>query len=151
LRQLPIGILKPVYIDNSSRLRDKTDVLSRFAHVLLIVALIGTTGMHWAVLQSVAWAKMLSDNARTDTLQVAIEKTFDGKHPCALCKQITKGKQSEKKSEFQTGLKKLEFLHDPLAFVLYSPQNFQLQSDLQTSAVTWAQAPPVPPPRSLVG
>ncbi|MDB6123448.1 MAG: hypothetical protein JWQ71_2441 [Pedosphaera sp.] len=124
-------------------------MFARFAHVLLIVALIGATGTHWMLLQSVAWAKMLSDNTRTESFQAALEKTFDGKHPCALCKQIAKGKQSDQKTEFQNDLKKLEFLHAPAAFVFCSPQSFQLQPDFQSVATTWSQTPPVPPPRTL--
>jgi hypothetical protein len=37
-------------------------VLARFSKFLVVVALVTTTGLHWAVLQSVAWTTMLASN-----------------------------------------------------------------------------------------
>ena len=50
---------------------------------------------HWLVLQSVAWARMLSHYARQESLASAFSKTFDGRHPCALCWGIQQGRQQE--------------------------------------------------------
>ena len=126
-------------------------MLSRAGHLLLIVALLGATGGHWAVLQSVAWARMLADNARTESLPVAIENTFDGKHPCPLCKQIASGRQSGKKSEAQLELKKLDVLHQRAALLVQSPAQFVLLGAFDAAGRQLAQTPPVPPPRSLAG
>lgn len=82
-------------------LRQKKAIRSRAGHLLLIIALLSATSTHWVMLQSVAWAAMLADNARTNSLPAAIGKTFDGKHPYALCKQIAKGRRSERKSDQQ--------------------------------------------------
>ena len=38
---------------------------------------------------------MLTQNLRTGSLEDAVTKTFDGQHPCCLCKQIAAGKKSE--------------------------------------------------------
>jgi hypothetical protein len=138
-------------LDKFFSLNDKAGVFARFGHVLLIIALLGATGAHWAVMQSVAWATMLADNAHTASLTQALEKTFDGKHPCALCKQISRGKQSERKSDFQSDLKKLEFLNDPLAFWLRSPEHFDLLPESNIPAAGLMEQPPVPPPRNLPG
>jgi hypothetical protein len=127
---------------------DKTPVLSRIGHLLLIVALLGASGGHWAVLQSVAWAKMLADNSRTESLPAAIEKTFDGHHPCALCKQIASGRQSEKKSDAQLEMKKLEFLHQQSMVFVQSPSHFVLLGERDATGPLLAQTPPVPPPKS---
>jgi hypothetical protein len=127
-------------------------VFSRFGHLLLIVALLGATGAHWVVLQSVAWATMFADNARTESLQEAVQKTFDGRHPCALCKQIAKGRQSEQKpDQQQTELKRLEFLHGTVALVIQSPKHFRWLPEPRVSAILRVQTPPVPPPRILPG
>jgi hypothetical protein len=124
-------------------------VFSRIGHLLLILAFLGATGAHWAVLQSVAWASMLADNARVAPLSAAFEKTFDGKHPCALCKKIAEGRQSEKKSDVQTELKKLDFFNQQLAFILNSPAHFILTGRRNAHASSLSRTPPVPPPRFL--
>ena len=37
----------------------------------------------------------------TESFCAALSKTFDGKHPCKLCKLVKEGKKSESKSEAQ--------------------------------------------------
>ena len=108
-------------------------MLKRFGHCLLIIALLGATGGHWAVLQTVAWADMLAKNLQTDSVEAAIAKTFDGSHPCKLCKQISAGKASEKKSEVPFQIKKLEFISERPAFVFVAPQDFELMAELFSS------------------
>jgi len=43
-------------------------VFSRIGHLLLIAGLRVATGGHWALLQTVAWTKMLADNLQTCSL-----------------------------------------------------------------------------------
>ena len=55
-------------------------------------------GGPWAVLQSVAWVGMLHDYTKqTGSIAVAVEQTFDGQHPCALCREIQVAKAKEHK------------------------------------------------------
>ncbi len=62
------------------------------------LALFTMAGGQWAVVQSVAWAGMLRDyTQRTGSVAVAVEQTFDGQHPCALCQQIQTAKAREHK------------------------------------------------------
>jgi len=124
-------------------------MLSRLGHLLLILALLVAAGGHWAALQSFAWARMLADNARVAPLSEAIEKTFDGKHPCELCKCIAKGRHSEKKSDTQVEVKKLEFLRQSVALVIASPTHFMLSGEREIFPSSLTQTPPVPPPRAL--
>jgi hypothetical protein len=136
-------------LDKRPSLTDNHFVFARVAHLLLIVALLSATGTHWMMLQTVAWATMLADNARTSPLPTALAKTFDGKHPCALCKQIAQGKQAEHKSDFPTELKKLEFLHAPVVLALWSSSQFYSLPEQTFPVSLLAEMPPVPPPRSL--
>lgn len=110
-------------------------------------ALIVAVGGHWAVLQSVAWVGMAVSYAQTDSLEVALKKTFDGHHPCKLCLAVKEGKDQEQK---QTPFKvetKLDFLcfsqfslvHPALPFVMLSPP--------PQTALTRSHSPPTPPPR----
>ena len=68
-------------------------------NLVLAVLLLVMTGGHWALLQSAAWAGMLASHLRTQSLHVAVSQTFDGQHPCCLCKAIQKEKGSDKKPD----------------------------------------------------
>ncbi len=53
----------------------------------------------WAVLQTAAWAGMaLSYSTRTGSLQEGLSQTFDGRHPCALCLAVERGRAQENAS-----------------------------------------------------
>jgi hypothetical protein len=124
-----------------------TIVFRRVGHLLLIIALVSATGAHWAALQSFAWAAMLADNARITSLPVAIERTFDGKHPCALCRRIAQERQNEKKSDFQSEAKKLEFLNESVVLYTSPSARFVPPTDAVDIASLLTRTPPVPPPR----
>lgn len=61
-----------------------------------VLLLVLSLGLHWAVLQTVAWAGMLVAYSQASNVREAISRTFDGKHPCPLCKAIERGRQEEK-------------------------------------------------------
>lgn len=128
-------------------LPDALCVVRTFAHSLLIVALSAMIGGHWIFLQSVAWTSMLSQNLRTASLSEAIGKTFDGRHPCRLCKAIQAGKQSENKSEAPAPLKKVEFVSIRPVFRFHAPQSFTVLPVGVELLSSTAHRPPVPPPR----
>jgi hypothetical protein len=71
----------------------------RLGQILSLAALLATCGGHWFAVQSFAWARMLVTNAESDGLTVAVEKTFDGQHPCAICKSIASAKGKESKQQ----------------------------------------------------
>ena len=119
----------------------------RFGQLLLTVALIAAIGGHWAVLQTVAWTTMLATNLRNYSFTQAVSKTFDGRHPRQLCHEISAGKKSEKNTEFQFALKKLEFTIGLTAFQFYSPQDFYLLDECYDIPQGRSHAPPLPPPR----
>lgn len=122
--------------------------LLRLGQYLLIAAMFAACGGHWLVLQSVAWGGMIADYARTAKLTVAVEKTFDGQHPCGLCKKIEKSRGSEEKRETQLLVSKLELFYAAApAFVL--PQSeLRLQLPMDAFWKTRVEKPPVPPPRA---
>jgi hypothetical protein len=124
-------------------------VLSRLGHALLIAALIVALGGHWAVLQTVAWTNMLATHLRTSSLEDAVTKTFDGNHPCGLCKEISAGKKAEKKTEFPSLAKKLEFVSVCPVFIFNPPSDFYLVPEAEAVACPLTHQPPVPPPRRL--
>ncbi len=90
-------------LDLLPRARIVSLVLKRMAKLLVVAALASSIGLHWAVLQSVAWTAMLADNLRASSLAQAVQQTFDGRHPCSLCKAIAKAKNAERKKRLQPG------------------------------------------------
>ena len=118
---------------------------------MMIIAALSATGTHWLALQSIAWTAMLAENLHSTSWQEAVACTFDGKHPCCLCKQIAAGKRSEKKSDAQIELKKFDYSYTSFEFVFCPPSHFY-QVCAATEAVTsLTRAPSVPPPKALLG
>jgi hypothetical protein len=73
---------------------------SRSLRSVVALMLCVSIGLHWMVLQSVAWVGMMvSYTQSTGSLATAAEMTFDGEHPCSLCRVIEKGKQSEQPAD----------------------------------------------------
>jgi hypothetical protein len=89
--------------------------------------------------------------AEDGTVGEALAKTFDGKHPCALCKSIAAGKKSEKKSVFPVTGKKFEFSYSATVFVFSAPTHFWKAGGLEERAELLNHAPLVPPPRTALG
>ena len=125
-------------------------MLARLPRILIALALASSIGLHWAFLQSVAWVGMIVSYSQEAPLSEAVVKTFDGQHPCKLCKQIARGKQSEKKSEYKFELSKLEFPYVPFAFVFCAPSSFREVRAGDEAADLLTSAPPAPPPRGLL-
>jgi hypothetical protein len=68
--------------------------------------LIFSIGAQWPLLQSFAWLNMFVSFSSEGGIKEALDKTFDGKHPCKICKLVREGKESEKKSSPPDSLKK---------------------------------------------
>jgi len=124
-------------------------VFLQFGKVLVIAALVLTTGAHWAALQTVAWTTMLANNLCTQSVSEAVSNTFDGAHPCPLCKAIAAAKKSQKKSDAVAPLLKMEFPPAPEKFAFISPEPISAFSLVNISADSSSSKPPVPPPRSV--
>jgi len=121
----------------------------RLGKFCVIVALIASTGLHWIGLQTVAWTTMLADNLCTHSVKEAVMETFDGKHPCCLCKAIAAGKRSEMKNDFTAQMQKLEFPPAQENFVLVAPSQFQILPLENSSAKSLAKKPLLQPPREF--
>jgi hypothetical protein len=122
--------------------------LPRFA---IATALACTIGLHWGLLQSVAWVGMVVSYSHDGGIGMGLEKTFDGKHPCALCKAIAVAKKAEKKPESAPLAKKLEFSYSATTFVFAAPSGYWEADRLEPVGYSLHRPPPVPPPRQLPG
>jgi hypothetical protein len=124
-------------------------LLKRTGNIFLLIAILSVTGGHWAVLQTVAWTTMLAGHMGTDSLATAFHDTFDGKHPCCLCKQIASGRKSEKKAEFTSQFKVPEFLPTTSRFVFAAPTFCWPVRPAAEMPKSISRTPPAPPPRSF--
>lgn len=117
---------------------------------LLVVMLSLTLGFHWALLQSVAWAGMIVQFSGRTSLQQAVAKTFDGQHPCPICKLVQSGKKSEGKSEGRLSLQKFELFADcPAGF--YFPPSTESAFVRPPLLAGRVESPRLPPPRTFPG
>jgi len=125
-------------------------VILAIARATVVLVLCVSVGAPWVALQSVAWATMLVEYSQEATLAKAVVQTFDGNHPCDLCKHV-RVKQSEKKPDAPSTTLKADLLCVKRAIVLIPPQAaLSFPSEL-VGASAEVPAPPVPPPRSLLG
>jgi hypothetical protein len=113
----------------------------------LVLALCCAIGLHWIALQSVAWTAMMIQNVKRAPFCQAVERTFDGAHPCSLCHVVNKGKASEKKSNTQSSLPKIDIVCVARTFQLL-PKSVQFEYVVSDCALFQSgHSPPVPPPR----
>lgn len=125
-------------------------MLSRLPKLLLALALASSIGLHWAFFQTLAWAQMVISYSQNASLTEALEKTFDGRHPCKLCKNIDESKRSEKKSDSEFDLKKFEFSFVASEFFFCAPAFLDEPRAGNDSATALVHTPPVPPPRQIL-
>jgi hypothetical protein len=116
--------------------------------IATISALCFSIGLHWIALQSLAWTTMVIDYSKNAPLCRAIAQTFDGAHPCSLCRVVSKGKNSEKKQDLQSSVPKIDMICAPLANRIerpFVPFEYAIRNRFLFKL---ADSPPVPPPRS---
>ena len=123
---------------------------SRTFGIAAIIAVIfmSSTGSYQFVFQGFAWVKMISQFSKTEApLQVLI-KTFDGKHPCSICKKISRTHSKDQAPQISPAQK-----FDP-AFIsaegVLTVPDFARRSFFITSQslILRGIRPPTPPPRS---
>jgi hypothetical protein len=115
--------------------------------VVLLVCL--SLGMHWALLQGIAWTGMLISFAREGAMIEAVEKTFDGQHACALCLKVKEGRDSDEKQPQQAGqsLKKLEAVLVAGVKLIVPAAEEMSFAVVREQSVSRNETPEMPPPR----
>ena len=123
--------------------------MARVRSLAMIIALSAVTGAHWAMLQSCAWTAMLAKNLREDSFAAAVTRTFDGNHPCRMCKAVAAGKNASRKTEFTGAVNRFEFLTVARCVIARVPELSALVPVTDESAASWSEQPPTPPPRAF--
>jgi len=124
-------------------------VLRKLAHWLIVVALVFSIGAHWAILQSVAWLGMAVSYSQNSSLKEALSKTFDGFHPCKLCKVVQEGKRSEKKQDAPKPFNKIDLIAFSTTLTLDGPAVDLISFGPMGVASPPGESPPTPPPRQI--
>jgi hypothetical protein len=124
-------------------------VLRQVGRIATIGTLCCAIGLHWVALQSFAWTSMLIEYSKRAPLCQAIAQTFDGAHPCSLCHIVATGKASEKKSDIQSPVPKIDIICVARVIRLVSrfAKFHYVPCDSSVSEIE--QSPPVPPPRVI--
>jgi len=119
------------------------------ARYVLVAALMISIGGQWALLQSAAWVGMaVAYSVEEGSIAKGVSKTFDGDHPCALCKMVEEGQKSEKKlPSKETPPRKIELFMTARLIVLTPPLGHDLPRPMDEAAAPRLFPPPVPPPR----
>ena len=125
-------------------------VISKVGRAAIVLALCLSLGFHWVALQSIAWTTMIVQYSQKAPLAEALAETFDGHHPCDLCKHIHSAQHSEKKPEAQWSTAKPDLMCIVRAVVLAPAAKDLSYSDQSVTASSEAPDPPVPPPRSIL-
>jgi len=127
-------------------------MLIRCAHLLLVLTLLVSVGGHWALLQTAAWAGMFVSHAQQGSLVEALSKTFDGEHPCALCKVVKRGhgEQTNQNSEAPEKLKKMVLYTEPTETSQFSDRLLDLGFHAPSPDIgRQKDMPLLPPPRGV--
>jgi hypothetical protein len=123
----------------------------RLAKGLLVMALTLSLGAQWAFLQSVAWTGMLYTYGKEFGLSKAVSMTFDGKHPCGLCRAIEKGKSDQRQQQKKcvTPTSELKLQLPPAPFALFHPPHPSVTVTVCNLRIEPGRPPELPPPRPL--
>ena len=116
-----------------------------------MLGLVLTLGLHWTVLQSAAWVGMVVAYSKGATIGEALEKTFDGAHPCPLCKMVEAGAKHDdgKSKQAQSAkIKKLDLMLASAEPLVVPAPDAPEYLPLMQRPVSKEYSPPVPPPRA---
>jgi len=114
--------------------------------------LMSLSGAQWWILQSVAWSGMIVSYSAESGFLRGVERTFDGEHPCPMCKAIQQARESESKpADALAPIQKPADLLGlaPETSIFLQRASFLPPSDITPEADQLNSRPPVPPPRTL--
>lgn len=117
--------------------------------MVVVGAICLTLGMHWALLQGIAWTGMLISFAREGAVIEAVQKTFDGQHGCALCAKVKEGRDSNPDQPQQAGqsLKKIDAVLVEITKLIAPAAETISFVMLHEDLVRRNELPETPPPR----
>lgn len=124
--------------------------MRRFTLFVVLVAFTVSCGGQWPVLQCIAWANMIREYSEMVPMTEAVQMTFSGHYPCALCKAIAEKKNSEQQKSFVLAKYDKKFLTS-IAVCSFRLQSSEIVYFETTGSLRFrSDAPSVPPPRTAL-
>jgi hypothetical protein len=128
--------------------------MARSSSIILLLAFLMANHVHLPLMQVVAWSSMLISYSQDYSLPEALVMTFDGEHPCPMCKAIDQAREASTEHSLPTGFQSssarelcgLSIKQKELFFPAYAYHHH-----LSISPICWqsvAYPPPTPPPIS---
>lgn len=129
------------------------------ARLFLVAVLMISIGLHWNVLQVVAWVNMLQTYTAQQGVIQGTLMTFDAQHPCAMCKKIAASKDNDQKETPSKTDKldlSLKWISDSSLIKVISDSWGESDPEFgipfgEWLASQWIITPPTPPPRRCEG
>lgn len=119
-----------------------------FSRWILVLSLSFSIGLPWAFIQGAAWVGMIVNFSREAPLVKSIEMTFDGEHPCSVCKAVQRGQHSQDTKELAKSKLKIDLATpERHHFVFAPPVPPSRAAYLGPITLEIEAKPPVPPPR----
>lgn len=122
------------------------------ARWMMVLGLMVSIGLHTVVIQSAAWAGMLvSYSMEKGSVVQAVSETFDGEHPCALCKLAKKTESTpadDKQAPKMEHDLKLHLIAEASTAIVFSappPPDFPVRAEARPHVLS--HTPDTPPPR----
>lgn len=132
----------------STRRRAKR-CLHHFGVAACLLAIFISAGGHWAVLQSVAYTRMVVEFALEGPLSAAVKKAFDDRYACSLCPKIRHGCDNERKAPSKLGeMQQPELLVASGALLYFAPSVIAEVAFVASRQIDFSNGPPKPPPRA---
>jgi hypothetical protein len=122
--------------------------MSNLNKAITVVLLVLALGLQWTALQSVAWVSMFVKFSREAPLIEALVKTFDGQHPCLLCKIVKEGQQADQRPATQLPTKPLDLCLPASPVTLIPLLIFTPLTASDSHVDPRFERPLTPPPRS---
>ena len=95
----------------------------RGLRMIAALVLACSLGLHWALLQSFGWVSMLAQRSQSTSWSEAVRTTFDGQHPCLVCRVVNEARRDEKHVPRTVQISKLE-MTAPTAWLVFVPEVF---------------------------
>jgi len=119
----------------------------------LLLAWLCANGAVWNVVQAVAWARMFHDYAQVMPAAQALQLTFDGSAPCAMC-TISQDAQDTARSTLPGeaalggGAEKILFVTDCTPVAVLAMPELAWPGLVAEAGLLRTETVPVPPPRA---
>ena len=119
----------------------------RVIKTVAVALLSFSLGLHWLVLQSVAWVHCGLDFENESPIAQVIQKTFDDRNACCLCKAFAQSQQAEDEKKGDSNFIKIQAVMHNCTTLVDLPKSTELSIAQKSSALHRRGDPQSPPPQ----